>query len=1174
MKKGLLIIVMFFVLFCLDPDYTLVVHGATANGSWLDNASSGFDGGDGSEQSPYQINTAAQLAYLSKITQDVDNVYREAHYILTDTINLSAHYWEPIGNDKYNGVFVGDFDGNGKTITGLTIGDLSTDKPAGLFSASGESMIKNLSFEQVAIDTNASTVGTLVGKTGQHTGVTTIYNVNVLDGTVESTVNGTSWDGVGGIIGAATGAYTYLYNSSNAASVTDGVAGSESGYGTIGGLVGLSHSAIIVSCTNTGEVVFNSATSTTNIYAYVGGLVGSGGEIYNSANLGTITVDETAATAYIRVDIGGISSYANVTNSYNSGDIIYSGRVDGKYSSYVGGITATGDDTIIRNSVNFGGFVTTNPDLRYNTISKDGVYNCYWIDTLTQGNTENSSNPDELYNSGSFSLSDGTLTTAGNSTGNVIANDVTTALNRWVDDNSITETFLPVQWVWDSVEAVSHVSKNSVTFSIKDNTNTSVNGAEISLKTPDGRVIERISTTDDTVTFSGLMHGRYLVETKFEGLLTQTIIHNNTGSENAEIKLIKTTAPQLSSTGEILVDSITDLAYISQQVNDGNDYIDQTIILTEDIDLSGYEWTPIGYADINSTNLANYDNHKPFSGVFDGNNKTITGVSVHSIYTPAALFGYTRAAVIKNLNLDSFDISGYSSASAALVALSVNKEYNNEQTSEIDGITVTDVNVVSNISLGKTPLAGGIVGMLYGGIITNSKVVSGDVSANVFYESHSNVGGIVGSSDDLFNIMDTNVQKSIQIKNVTNNANVYSDNRAGGIIGHWDVSDKDIDNIIDNAVNNGNVTGAYLAGGIAGEIESSSHSTYAESVLNSTNNGNIISGISTSPSSTLGGIVALDEAGTLIADCTNNGNLIGNEKIYRMGGIIGAVTALKEIKNCVNNGDITSTVDSSIEVGGITGQLAMGSDCQLVNNINSGDISMTSGSDNNNTVHLGGIIGSASAAYGTFNVGIKNNYNIGTLSSADTGYYSSLGGIVGNLAVKSSISYNYALYVDDQPLIGIIGTSNTGRLPSEVKGNATFVDNGGVLTAVTGTINAQYEIEDITYDGTLISDNLLTALNTFVDSVELNTIEELNRWRMLATINSGYPIYVLPPNYDANGDGNVDIDDLLLIANPLNYNKATDDAQNPNADTNKDGFVNFADIAATRNSKNYGGETP
>ena len=109
---------------------------AETSGSWTDNTEY-FSGGSGTDDSPWTIANAKQLAFLAKIINNNANAVvksggssqtiatiRHACYKLTADINLSEHYWVPIGN--FNGTdkgFAGKFQGNSKIVSGMVVDD-------------------------------------------------------------------------------------------------------------------------------------------------------------------------------------------------------------------------------------------------------------------------------------------------------------------------------------------------------------------------------------------------------------------------------------------------------------------------------------------------------------------------------------------------------------------------------------------------------------------------------------------------------------------------------------------------------------------------------------------------------------------------------------------------------------------------------------------------------------------------------------------------------------------------------------------------------------------------------------------------------------------------------------------------------------------------------------------
>ena len=169
---------------------------------------------------------------------------------LAADIDLTGTEWTPIPN------FAGTFDGNGKTITGLTINQPSTDN-VGLFaSIDDEGTVKNLKLDKVNVTAN-SNVGAVAG---QNRG--TIENCSVSGKVAGSSDNSC----VGGIAGFhRKGSITDCHSS---ATVT--------GKAYVGGIAGQS-SAIegattITACYSTGSIT--ATKSNTMGYSYAGGVVG------------------------------------------------------------------------------------------------------------------------------------------------------------------------------------------------------------------------------------------------------------------------------------------------------------------------------------------------------------------------------------------------------------------------------------------------------------------------------------------------------------------------------------------------------------------------------------------------------------------------------------------------------------------------------------------------------------------------------------------------------------------------------------------------------------------------------------------------------------------------------------------------------------------------------------
>lgn len=104
------------------------------------------------------IANGGQLAKLAAVVNEGAD-FSEVTINLTGNIDLSAHYWVPIGTstNAFNGTFVG----NSKTVSGLNINDESLDN-AGLFGYASGATISNLTVSAGPIVADEN-VGILAG---------------------------------------------------------------------------------------------------------------------------------------------------------------------------------------------------------------------------------------------------------------------------------------------------------------------------------------------------------------------------------------------------------------------------------------------------------------------------------------------------------------------------------------------------------------------------------------------------------------------------------------------------------------------------------------------------------------------------------------------------------------------------------------------------------------------------------------------------------------------------------------------------------------------------------------------------------------------------------------------------------------------------------------------------
>ena len=277
--------------------------------------------GNGSVDNPYEISTAAELAWFrdyvnnesqyasATLTEDIDlSEFCHAADAATNTEELS---WDPIGNGR---MYCGTFDGNGKTIRNLYIN--STIMYKGFFGYANSGSIKNITFD------NAKVKNTHYNGTGILTGAfekCTIENIKTLANcSVEGTYN------TGGIAGIGTG---NISNCENRAMVN--------GTNNVGGIVGNSSDNTISSCANYGAV--------TGTESNVGGMVGFfiSGTIQNCANYGDISGADCVGNqiGYARIcNLNNVLGIGNVTATTSQSGLLAGVILDS--SSTAAGILA------------------------------------------------------------------------------------------------------------------------------------------------------------------------------------------------------------------------------------------------------------------------------------------------------------------------------------------------------------------------------------------------------------------------------------------------------------------------------------------------------------------------------------------------------------------------------------------------------------------------------------------------------------------------------------------------------------------------------------------------------------------------------------------------------------------------------------------------------------------
>jgi hypothetical protein len=473
--------------------------------------------------------------------------------------------------------------------------------------------------------------------------------------------------------------------------------------------------------------------------------------------------------------------------------------------------------------------------------------------------------------------------------------------------------------------------------------------------------------------------------TSWDGSIAEKFLQG-TGEENS---------PYLLTTG-------SELAFLASEVNRGVNFKDSYFELANDIDLSGMEWTPIGYY---SEGEDGSDLVYSFNGNFDGKGYKISNftistlenarlLSAYSDNNVCGLFGTTYGAVISNLTIENTDVNitkddnGEIMAGVLLgcaysttvkncqIAGTVTIVSNNRicagtvagaaydtDISDIDVTGVIDTNsqadvndsailcgFAQNSSASDITLSGGVkargIGNAYcGGAFgygteMSASNISGDISVTALTESETAYVMAGGA----YGYYVTGIDSDINIK-VVLEADAVDTLYAGGIYGYAD--SVEASGLIVSANVTAEATGnsaTVNAGGIAGGINSGNISgTSAEGSISSTAPGtNYTGGIAGNSTSTA--ISSIDANVNLYATASES-----DSAIVMCGGVCGSDNN-GTIKSISTSG--TVTVNSSFDgySGGAFGYIKGGAYESVKA---SGDITNTS----TDGVSSGGIVG-------------------------------------------------------------------------------------------------------------------------------------------------------------------------------------------------------------------------
>lgn len=398
MKKRIVSAVMALIL-CLT---LLPTAALAADGAWDGSIATAFAGGTGTESDPYQIANGAELAYLASSVNSGET-YTGKNFVLTANIDLNGLPWTPIGNSFSDAllegsnyrIFAGNFDGNGYTISNVSIGSETAPLEADVFGLFGATAgkISNLNLDTVSIHGVAkiASIGAVIGFAGGLVGYSGGYIENchvtglTMDMSAPSNVYAAAYC-VGGLVGVLD--ETQLINEcSVSGSITE-----KAGKGSIGGLIGELGKAAKITYSRSDVTVNVKADSRGG--ANVGGFIGKGNGktdaetiIRNCYATGNVT-----GGAYTGSFAGGLWGL-NIKNCYASGNVSQAAAAmasfvgtDASDPNYYGSITSC-----------FAiGSVTGSSPFRYAFAMQDAtkrseITNCYFAEENSSIKNQNES---------------------------------------------------------------------------------------------------------------------------------------------------------------------------------------------------------------------------------------------------------------------------------------------------------------------------------------------------------------------------------------------------------------------------------------------------------------------------------------------------------------------------------------------------------------------------------------------------------------------------------------------------------------------------------------------------------------------------------------------------------------------------------------------------------------
>ena len=767
--------------------------------------------GSGTSSDPYLIfnpiqldqvrNFLGQSGVCFKLMADID---------LTEFIadNYPSDGWLPIGNSSAK--FQGTFNGNGKTITGLTIKRGSTDY-VGFFGYISRATIKDLTVVAISIKGTGNYVGGIAGYAYDS-------NISFCNLLVSQSIKG--WNYVGGIAGYSTGSNIYLCE----------VEVNLTGIDYLGGIVGYFKSYDTSSTIQ--KCIATTTIQTANTTNYCGGIAG----YCEKADSKIITISYNHATCAISTKgnyVGGIVGYSNDKSSYSSSIDLTDNYAVGTIQAqqYVGGVVGYSygsyNNYILRNYANAQVFGTT----EVGGIVGYGKYTYIKSNVALNKVVSGTSNVGRIYGTSGTSCI-GTIGTSETNkaltTTQLIVNDVAQSVSDDLQHGqsagkSVLQykaSYQGIGWdfssVWDMQETESFPYLAYQTAPPTIDQATAYSGSTtLSGKGTDGATIY--------ISVGGVAYTATCTSNQWQLTVPALVAGSEVSvyakaADKSRSYATSLTVTYLGSGTQADPYRIYTMEELSNM--SGKGYFQ----LMNDIDLSGCtNWTPIASG-------------STLSGSFDGQGYTISGLAISSTQSQVGLFAALNEMTIQNLHitLAKSGVSG-SDLVGALAAKTIDCTIQNCHVSgtvkgkattggligEARSTTITDCSMTGTVNGGA--LIGGIVGNMDYGTISRT-FFSGNLISAI---ASAKAGGLVGENSAAVSecytsgtvasvstgaivggLIGNNLSNG-QVTNCYSTATVKANDYAGGLIGYNYAP-------VTNCYATGNLTSTNHAGGLVG----------------------------------------------------------------------------------------------------------------------------------------------------------------------------------------------------------------------------------------------------------------------------------------------------------------------------------------------------------------------